>query len=306
MSRSGRRSCRSRLNRHVRSVQHVRVGERSRFLPRCSTRAGARLGRMGWRYSTWSRIGRGGGTACLLVACTACGASHHSTATTNATVSSSASARSSGVAAPATSSRSAVAEPHRTRLIAVLPAARRTGLFGWMPAVAVRGQTAVWISRVKAYHEHGFTITLLRLEQRLVALALHAGGSQPGGEGWRYGDAIRAGERRIVVAAFNSGFQESYGAGGFVEGGRVGWPLRRGAASVVIYREVPPMSAGGRRRSRLGVARWRPFDRTSACLSTLGASRQQWTTASRHVGVIRYTSSRSSPAQLSASRPGAI
>jgi len=118
----------------------------------------------------------------------------------------------------------------------VLPGARRQGLFGWLPGVAVRGQTAVWISRVKAYHEPGFTITLLRFAQTRVTLALHAGGSQPGGTGWRYGDTIAAAERRIVVAAFNSAFQESYGAGGFAETGRVGWPLRRGAASVVIYR----------------------------------------------------------------------
>jgi hypothetical protein len=40
-----------------------------------------------------------------------------------------------------------------------------------------------------------------------------------------------------VVAAFNSAFQENYGAGGFEEGRRVGWPLLRGAASVVIYRD---------------------------------------------------------------------
>jgi hypothetical protein len=129
-----------------------------------------------------------------------------------------------------------VAQPTRPRLIAVLPGARRKGLFGWTPAVAVRGQTAVWISRVKAYHEAGFTITLLRFDQGLVTFALHAGGSQPGGSGWRFGDAIGSAERRIVVAAFNSAFEESYGAGGFEEGGRVGWPLRRGAASAVIYR----------------------------------------------------------------------
>jgi hypothetical protein len=110
-------------------------------------------------------------------------------------------------------------------------------LFDWMPAVAVRGQTAVWISRVRAFHEAGFTITLLRFDQGLVTLALHAGGSQPGGAGWRYGDAIGKAESRLVVAAFNSAFQESYGAGGFEQGGRVGWPLRRGAASVVIYRD---------------------------------------------------------------------
>jgi hypothetical protein len=119
----------------------------------------------------------------------------------------------------------------------ILPGTRRPGLFGWTPAVAVRGQTAVWIARVGAYHEDGFTVTLLRLSQRLVTLALHAGGSQPGGAGWRHGDSIAAAERHIVVGAFNSGFEESYGAGGFEANGRVGWPLRRGLASVVIYRD---------------------------------------------------------------------
>lgn len=123
------------------------------------------------------------------------------------------------------------------RLIAVLPGSRRPGLFDWAPAVAVRGQTAVWISRVKAHDEPGFTITLLRFDQHLVTLALHAGGSEPGGSGWPYGDAIGRKESRTVVAAFNSAFREGYGAGGFVEGGRVGWPLRPGKASVVIYRD---------------------------------------------------------------------
>jgi hypothetical protein len=138
------------------------------------------------------------------------------------------------VSTPASVRSVATAKP--PRLIRVLPGTLHQGLFGWRPGVAVRGQTAVWISRVKAYHEPGFTITLLRFAQRRVTLALHAGGTQPGGRGWRYGDTIAGTERRIVVAAFNSAFQESYGAGGFAETGRVGWPLRPGAASVVIYR----------------------------------------------------------------------
>jgi hypothetical protein len=116
-----------------------------------------------------------------------------------------------------------------------LGAAGRPGLFGWTPAVDVHGQTAAWISRVNAYHEPGFTITMLRFNQGLVALALHAGATQPGGHEWRYGDAIRGRELGSVVAAFNSGFQASYGAGGFAEGGRLGWQLKRGAATVVIY-----------------------------------------------------------------------
>ena len=137
-----------------------------------------------------------------------------------------------------TSTRRAPApRSERFALITVLPGAGRQGLFGWTAAAAVRGRAAVWVARVRAYHESGFTVTLLRFDQRLVRLALHAGGSQPGGANWRYGDSIARAERRIVVAAFNSAFEESYGAGGFEEGGRVGWPLRRGLASVVIYRD---------------------------------------------------------------------
>ena len=110
-------------------------------------------------------------------------------------------------------------------------------MFGWAPAVLVRGQTAVWISRARAYGEAGFSITLLRCDQQLVTLTLHAGGAEPGGSGWPYGAAITGGERRIALGAFNSAFRQSYGAGGFEEHGRVGWPLRAGAASVVMYRD---------------------------------------------------------------------
>ena len=202
------------------------------------SRQSDRLGPVGaWRQvSSWIRCVAG--VACALMSCAGCSSSHHGTssviATGSPTRSITTSARTSaGTVAPPL----AIVKRARARPIVVLPVVRRQGLFGWTPAVAAGGQTAVWISRVKAFHELGFTITLLRFDQGLVTLALHAGGSQPGGLGWRYGDAIGRGEGRIVVAAFNSAFQENYGAGGFEEGGRVGWPLRRGAASVVIYRD---------------------------------------------------------------------
>jgi hypothetical protein len=183
-------------------------------------------------------ISRGAGATCVLLACAGCGASPHSASRTTVAASHE-QARTTSSRADAGIGLSVPRVPtaRRPRLVAILPAARRSGLFGWVPAVAVRGEIAVWISRVKAYHEAGFTITLLRFDQRLVTLALHAGGSQPGGTGWRYGDAIGSGESRVVVAAFNGGFQQGYGAGGFEEEGRVGWPLRRERASVVIYRD---------------------------------------------------------------------
>jgi hypothetical protein len=131
---------------------------------------------------------------------------------------------------------STVAQQPASRLITILPAARLRGLFDWVPAALVRGQPAIWISRVPAYHDGPYTVTLLRLDQLLVTLRLHAGASEPGGSGWRYGPVIGAGEKPSLVAAFNSAFRESYGAGGFEAYGRVGWALRRGKASVVIYR----------------------------------------------------------------------
>jgi hypothetical protein len=166
--------------------------------------------------------------ASVLLACTACGASRHSTTSARST-------RAKTMTAPRP--RDALPAAPNPALIRILPGSRSQGLFGWTPTALVRGQTAVWISRVRAYHEAGFTVTLLRFDQPLVTLTLQAGGSQPGGAGWRYGDEIAGGERRVVVAAFNGGFQESYGAGGFEQGGRVGWPLRRGLASVVLYRD---------------------------------------------------------------------
>jgi hypothetical protein len=121
------------------------------------------------------------------------------------------------------------------RYIVILPSAKRRGLLPWTPLAAVRGQLAAWISRVRAHGEPGLTVTLVEFDQHLVRLALHAGSEDPGGSGWRYGDAIGPGESRRAIAAFNSAFRPAYGAGGFMADGRIGWHLQHGAASVVIY-----------------------------------------------------------------------
>src|SRR5450759_4676372 len=78
----------------------------------------------------------------------------------------------------------------------------------WHPVVSVRGQTAAWIAQRDG-------VTLLRFDQSLVRLALHAGSVDPGPGPWRYGDAVRGHEAYRLVAAFNSGFKLSTGAGGW-------------------------------------------------------------------------------------------
>jgi hypothetical protein len=120
-------------------------------------------------------------------------------------------------------------------LVVILPGVHHQGLEPWTPLAAIRGVTGLWIARVPAHAEPGLTVTLMRFDQSLVRLVLHAGSEDPGGTGWRYGDAIGPREGRAAVVAFNSAFRASYGAGGFMQGGRIGWRLQRGAASVVIY-----------------------------------------------------------------------
>lgn len=120
-------------------------------------------------------------------------------------------------------------------LVVILPGVHHQDLEPWTPLAAIRGTPGIWIARVPAHAEPGLTVTLMRFDQGRVHLVLHAGNEDPGGTGWRYGDAIGLREGRAAVVAFNSAFRASYGAGGFMQGGRVGWRLHRGAASVVIY-----------------------------------------------------------------------
>jgi hypothetical protein len=78
-------------------------------------------------------------------------------------------------------------------------------------------------------------VTLLRLDQRLVRLRLHAGLGEPSGT-WTYGDRIGASEIHRVVAAFNGGFKFETGVVGFKADGHVAVPLQAGLGSIVTYR----------------------------------------------------------------------
>ncbi len=106
------------------------------------------------------------------------------------------------------------------------------GSFGraWKPVASVRGQTAAWIAQRSR-------VTLMRFDQNLTRLALHAGSAEPGGSGWHYGDQIGPSEIHKVIAGFNGGFKLSYGSVGFLSFGRVGLPLSSGLASIVTYRD---------------------------------------------------------------------
>jgi hypothetical protein len=99
---------------------------------------------------------------------------------------------------------------------------------GWTPVASIGGQPAAWIALRSG-------VTLLRFEERLAHLALHAGSGEPGGQAWTYGDHIGASEIHRVLAAFNGGFKLSYGPVGFLADGRAAVTLTAGLGSIVTY-----------------------------------------------------------------------
>jgi len=122
------------------------------------------------------------------------------------------------------------AAPLRPRPGAPIEVRPRNAVAAWTQVASVGGVPAIWIAR------HG-GVTLLRLNQNAVHLALHAGSAEPGVGGWKHGDRIEGSEVHRVLAAFNSGFKLGYGHVGYMLGGRVAVPLGYGLGSVVTYRD---------------------------------------------------------------------
>jgi hypothetical protein len=75
------------------------------------------------------------------------------------------------------------------------------------------------------------------LDQRLVRLVLHPGYNVPGGWGWSQPSQVPPSQRDSLLATFNSGFKMVDSNGGYWQDGRTAVPLRRGAASMVLYQD---------------------------------------------------------------------
>ncbi|MHB2023243.1 MAG: hypothetical protein ACYCO3_07940, partial [Mycobacteriales bacterium] len=73
------------------------------------------------------------------------------------------------------------------------------------------------------------------MDTRLLSARLYSGSSSPGGGPYRYTAPIQPAQAASLVAAFNGGFMMSVAGGGYYTEGRMIYPLRAGAASLVIY-----------------------------------------------------------------------
>jgi hypothetical protein len=98
----------------------------------------------------------------------------------------------------------------------------------WTATARVHGQAAAWLAQRSG-------VTLMRFDQHLVHLTLHAGSSDGGVAGWTYGDRVTPREVHQLIAGVNGGFKLTYHAVGFMSGGHVAAALTPGLASIVTY-----------------------------------------------------------------------
>ncbi len=98
----------------------------------------------------------------------------------------------------------------------------------WRVVASVGTAPAAWLSQQPG-------LTMMRFDQGLVHLDLHAGSTDGGSRGWTYGNRIRSAEAKKLIAGFNGGFKLTYKETGFMANGHVARHLRTGLASIVTY-----------------------------------------------------------------------
>lgn len=141
------------------------------------------------------------------------------------------------------------------------------------------------------------------MDTRLLSARLYSGSRSPGGGPYRFTAPIRPAQAASVVAAFNGGFMMNEAGGGYYTQGHAVDPLRRGAASLVIYangsvnvgawgrdvvmtrdvagvrQNLVPLVAGGRPTRRAASPDWRAWGATcgaTSCAATVPGIEHQW------------------------------
>ena len=141
------------------------------------------------------------------------------------------------------------------------------------------------------------------MDTSLLAARLYSGSKSPGGGPYRYTAPIQPTQAGTLVAAFNGGFMMPAAGGGYYTQGRTIDPLRRGAASLVIYADggvdvgawgsdvrmtrnvvgvrqnLVPLVAGGRPTPHAASWDWQAWGATCgavSCASSVPGIEYQW------------------------------
>ena len=82
-----------------------------------------------------------------------------------------------------------------------------------------------------------YVVGVAWMDPRLLQAQLYSGSYIPGGYHFTHSAPITAAASKTLVAAFNAGFRMQDANGGYYTDGRMIIPLRRGAASVVVFKD---------------------------------------------------------------------
>lgn len=144
------------------------------------------------------------------------------------------------------------------------------------------------------------------MDTRLLAARLYSGSLSPGGGPYTYTAPVEPAQAATLVAAFNGGFQMDSAEGGYYTEGRMIYPMRQGAASLVIYRDgsvdvgewgtdvsmtpevvavrqnLVPLVAGGRPTASAANPNWQAWGDTcgaTSCAPSVPGIENQWRSA---------------------------
>src|SRR5712691_2990056 len=107
----------------------------------------------------------------------------------------------------------------------------------WRTLGSVHGVPAIFATYMRPDSVHtSYVAGVVSMDQRLVRFALHPGIEDPGPGNWRVPPTIPPRARRGLLATFNGGFKIDSSGGGFYLNGVTKGALRKGAASLVYYR----------------------------------------------------------------------
>jgi len=107
----------------------------------------------------------------------------------------------------------------------------------WQPVGrTVDGIPAAYATRLRPDAVHtSVVVGVVWMDTELLSARLYSGSQIPGGTGWTYSAPVSTQAAATLDIAFNSGFLMSNANGGYYSEGRTVFPLRQGAASLVIY-----------------------------------------------------------------------
>ena len=108
----------------------------------------------------------------------------------------------------------------------------------WSPVGRrVDGVPAIYETTLRPDAIHtSYVVGVAWMDTKLLRATLYSGSSIPGGGPFPNSAPVKNSAARTLVAAFNAGFLMANANGGYYTAGKTEIPLRRGAASFVVYR----------------------------------------------------------------------